>query len=79
MHFRSPEHSGWKKFEEVQTKHIKTRKVTLDICKGRYDLVAKTIDGRYIVAAEARYHVVYRAKFENPVPKFENKGPPTSA
>ena len=31
-----------------------------------------------IVAAEARYHVLCRTNFENPLPKFETKGRPTS-
>ena len=30
------------------------------------------------MAAEARYHVPCRTSFENPVPKFEKKGRPTS-
>ena len=30
------------------------------------------------MAAEARYHVPCRTNFENPVPKFEKKGRPTS-
>ena len=31
-----------------------------------------------IVAAEARYHVLCRTNFENPLPKFETNGRPTS-
>ena len=31
-----------------------------------------------LVAAKTRYHVPFRANFENPVPKSEKKGRPTS-
>ena len=31
-----------------------------------------------LVEAEAKYHVPCRTNFENPVPKFEKKGRPTS-
>ena len=76
-------HPDRKNFEEVRTKRTKIHSVTLDIYKTRDDLVAKTIESSLLnvsdlVAAEARYHVPCRTNFENPVPKFEKKGRPTS-
>ena len=78
-----PKHPDRKNFEKVRTKLTKIQSVTLDICKTRDDLVAKTIESRLInvsdlVAAEARYHVPCRTNFENPVPKFQKKGRSTS-
>ena len=76
-------HPDRKNFEEVRTKHTKIHNATLEICKNRDDLVAKTIESRLLnvndlVAVEARYHVSCRTNFENPLPKFEKKGRPIS-
>ena len=76
-------HPDRKNFEQVRTKLTKIHSVTLDICKTRHDLVAKTIESRLLnvsdlEAAEARYHIPCRTNFENRVPKFEKKGGPTS-
>ena len=78
-----PKHPDRKNFEEVRTKLTKIHSVTLDICKTRDDLVAKTIESRLLnvsdlVGAEAKYHIPCRTNFENPVSKFEKKGRPTS-
>ena len=76
-------HPDWKNIEEVRTKHTKIHNATLEICKNRDDLVAKTIESRLLnvndlVAVEARYYVSCRTNSENPLPKFEKKGRPIS-
>ena len=43
-----PKHPDPKNFEEVRTKLIKIHSVTLDICKTRDDLVAKTMESRLL-------------------------------
>ena len=83
MEIFDPKHPDRKNFEEVRTKLTKIHSVTLDICQNRDDLVTKTIESGLLnvsdlVEAEAKYHVPCRTNFENPVPKFEKKGRPTS-
>ena len=59
------------KFVEVKTKATAIYKLTLNICKIWKGNLAKNIELRLIlinelVAAEARYHITCRKKFEKP-------------
>ena len=76
-------HPDRKNFEEVRTKSSGIYYVTLALCQNRDDHVAKTVEARLLgvhdlVAAEARYHVACRTKFENPIPRYSTPGRPTS-
>jgi hypothetical protein len=69
-------------FIEVRTKSTKIHHATLNLCKERKDFLSKTIEARILnindlVAAEARYHIFCRAKFERPV-TTSSSGRPTS-
>ena len=72
------------KFTEVRTILTNLYKQTLDICKTRNDDIAKAIKTRLVsvsdlVAAEARYHVACRTKFENPTSEYKTPGRPVSS
>ena len=59
------------KFEEIKTKDTAIYKLTLNICKIRKGNLAKNIEFRLLwinelVAAEARYHITCKMKFEKP-------------
>ncbi|CAK8697783.1 unnamed protein product [Clavelina lepadiformis] len=75
-------HPDRNKFEEVRTKSSGIYYVTLALCQSRDDELAKTVQARLLsahdlVAAEARYHVPCRTRFENPA-QYSTPGRPTS-
>ena len=68
----------------VRTKDTGIYKTTVELCKVRYDQMAKNISVRLLslndlVHAEARYHTKCRSSFENPVPQNATPGRPVSS
>jgi len=79
-----PKHPDRNKFIEVRTISSNIHKLTLTICKACDDEATKTVENRVInvhdlVAAEARYHIMYRRSFENPLPEYKTPGRPVSS
>ena len=76
-------HPDRNKFIEVRTISTNIHKQTLAICEARDDVTSKTVETRLLsvndlVAAEARYHISCRTKFENPLPEYATPGLPVS-
>ena len=77
-------HPDRNKFVEVRTISNTIHKLTLDICKTRDDETGRIVETRLLgvsdlVAAEAKYHVSCRIKFENPLPEYATPGRPISS
>ena len=76
-----PKHPDRNKFEYVRTKDTGIYKKTLEICENRNDETSRKIERHLLsvndlIAAEARYHVSCRLKFEKPSPKNVATGRP---
>ena len=72
-------HPDRNQFIEVRTISTNIHKQTLAICEARDDVTSKTVETRLLsvndlVAAEARYHISCRTKFENPLPEYATPG-----
>lgn len=77
-------HPDRNKFIEVRTISTNIHKKTLVICEARDDVTSKTVETRLLsvndlVAAEARYHISCRTKFENPLQEYVTPGRPVSS
>ena len=74
-------HPDRNKFIEVRTISTNIHKQTSAIREARDDVTSKTVETRLLsvndlVAAEARYHISCRTKFENPLPEYATPGRP---